>query len=132
MTEVYTLYSENGDEYKLQFTTERSSLIANNILDRLEQAGIEVVEVGLGRVKGENITGHKMLGQIEACIADLLQRHPNVILSYFCDFINLVPRKKKDMTVQEYRSRLFSAMFKRYISLNDLDDICDNDDNARC
>ena len=89
MTEVYTLYSENGDEYKLQFTTERSSLIANNILDRLEQAGIEVVEVGLGRVKGENITGHKMLGQIEACIADLLQRHPNVILSYFCDFINL-------------------------------------------
>ena len=127
MTEVYTLYSENGDEYKLQFTTERSSLIANNILDRLEQAGIEVVEVGLGRVKGENITGHKMLGQIEACIADLLQRHPNVILSYFCDFINLVPRKKKDMTVQEYRSRLFSAMFKRYISLNDLDDICDNE-----
>lgn len=127
MTEVYTLYSENGDEYKLQFTTERSSLIANNILDRLEQAGIEVVEVGLGRVKGENITGHKMLGQIEACIADLLQRHPNVILSYFCDFINLVPRKKKDMTVQEYRSRLFSAMFKRYISLNDLDDIFDNE-----
>ena len=127
MTEVYTLYSENGDEYKLQFTTERSSLIANNILDRLEQAGIEVVEVGLGRVKGENITGHKMLGQIEACIADLLQRHPNVILSYFCDFINLVPRKKKDMTVQEYRSRLFSAMFKRYISLNDLDDICDKE-----
>jgi hypothetical protein len=55
MTEVYTLYSENGDEYKLQFTTERSSLIANNILDCLKQAGIEVVEVGLGRVKYANM-----------------------------------------------------------------------------
>ncbi len=127
MTEVYTLYSENGDEYKLQFTTERSNLIADDILDYLDQAGIEVVEIGLGRVKGESVTGHRMLGQIEACIADLLQKHPNVVLSYFCDFINLVPSTKKNLTVQEYRSRLFSAMFKRYISLNDLDDICDHE-----
>ena len=28
MTEVYSLYSEGGDEYKLQFTTDRSGIIA--------------------------------------------------------------------------------------------------------
>ena len=28
MTEVYSLYSEHGDEYKLQFTTDRSGIIA--------------------------------------------------------------------------------------------------------
>ena len=52
MTEVYTLVAESGDEYKLQFTTERSNLIADDILDQLKQKGIEVVEIGLGRVQG--------------------------------------------------------------------------------
>ena len=91
MTEVYTLHSESGDEYKLQFTTDRSGIIADNLLDQLNAQGIEVVEIGLARVKGENITSHKVLRQIEECIADLMQRMPNVILSYFCDFIHLVP-----------------------------------------
>ena len=35
MTEIYTLYSESGDEYKLQFTTDRSGIIADDILDQL-------------------------------------------------------------------------------------------------
>ena len=127
MTEVYTLRSESGDEYKLQFTTYRSGIIADNLLDQLNAQGIEVVEIGLARVKGENITGHKVLHQIEECIADLMQRMPNVILSYFCDFIHLVPSHKKNMTVQEYRSRMFSAMFKRYVTQQQLFDVCDDE-----
>ena len=127
MTEVYTLRSKSGDEYKLQFTTDRSGIIADNLLDQLNAQGIEVVEIGLARVKGENITGHKVLHQIEECIADLMQRMPNVILSYFCDFIHLVPSHKKNMTVQEYRSRMFSAMFKRYVTQQQLFDVCDDE-----
>jgi len=127
MTEVYTLRSESGDEYKLQFTTDRSGIIADNLLDQLNAQGIEVVEIGLARVKGENITGHKVLHQIEECIADLMQRMPNVILSFFCDFIHLVPSHKKNMTVQEYRSRMFSAMFKRYVTQQQLFDVCDDE-----
>ena len=126
MTEVYTLHSESGDEYKLQFTTDRSGIISDNLLDQLNAQGIEVVEIGLARVKGENITSHKVLRQIEECIADLIQL-PNVILSYFCDFIHLVPSHKKNMTVQEYRSRMFSAMFKRYVSQQQLFDVCDDE-----
>ena len=49
MTERYTIFSEGGDEYRLQFTTDRSNIIADHILDRLLQDGIEVVEIGLGR-----------------------------------------------------------------------------------
>lgn len=127
MTEVYSLYSEHGDEYKLQFKTDRSGIIADDILDQLNAQGIEVVEIGLARVKGESITSHKVLHQIEECIADLLQRMPNVILSYFCDFIHLVPCQRKDMSVQEYRSRMFSAMFKRYVSQEQQLDVCDDE-----
>ena len=94
MTEVYTLHSENGDEYKLQFTTDRSGIISNDILDQLNAQGIEVAEVGLARVKGQNVTSHKMLYQIEECIANLLERKPNLILSYFCDFIHLAKPKE--------------------------------------
>ena len=127
MTEVYSLYSEHGDEYKLQFTTDRSGIIADDILDQLNAKGIEVVEIGLARVKGQNITSHKVLHQIEECIADLLLRMPNVILSYFCDFIHLVPSRRKNMSVQEYRSRMFSAMFKRYVSQEQQLDVCDDE-----
>jgi hypothetical protein len=74
MTEIYTLYSENGDEYKLQFTTERSNLISDNILNRMRQDGIDVVEIGLGRVRGNNVTSHRVLKQIEECIADFMER----------------------------------------------------------
>lgn len=127
MTEVYSIYSESGDEYKLQFTTDRSGMIADDLIDQLNAQGIEVVEIGLARVKGQNITSHMVLRKIEECIADLMQRMPNVILSYFCDFIHLVPSQKKNMTVQEYRSRMFSAMFKRYVSQQDQIDVCDDE-----
>ena len=53
--------------------------------------------------------------------------HRNVVISYFCDFINLLPATRKSIPVQEYRSRLFSAMFKRYMSQQDKDDFCDDE-----
>lgn len=44
MTERYTIFSETGDEYRLQFTTDRSNIIADRILDLLLQDGIEAKE----------------------------------------------------------------------------------------
>ena len=121
MNEIYTICSDYGDEYKLQFTTDRSGIISDEILDALNQEGIEVIEVGLGRSAGLNITSLVVMAQIEDCIADVLHRHPSAVLSFFCDFINLIPSTKKNIPVQEYRSRLFSLMFNRYVSLHGLE-----------
>ena len=52
--------------------------------------------IGLGRVGGTKVTSHKVLQQIEECIADFMTRNPNAILSYMCDFINLVPSNISD------------------------------------
>jgi len=79
MNEIYTITSGNGDEYKLQFTTDRSGVIADDLLDLLANNDIKVVEVGLARVKGLNVTSHHVLAQVEECVADLMQRHKNVI-----------------------------------------------------
>lgn len=53
-SKVYTITSNSGDEYKLQFTTDRSGVIADALLDFLDNENIEVVEIGLARVKGQN------------------------------------------------------------------------------
>ena len=95
MNEVYTITSDSGDEYKLQFTTDRSGVIADALLNFLESKGIEVVEIGLARVKGQNVTNHHVLGQIEECVADLLRKHQNVILSFFVTLFILSPRKRE-------------------------------------
>ena len=123
MNEVYTIRSEEDDEYKLQFTTNRSGVIADAILDKLESEGISVVEIGLERTKGQSFTNHRVLAQIEQCIADVILTRPNVMLTFFCDFISLLPTMKKDMAVQEYRSRLFSRMFERYVEQHHIDDV---------
>ena len=122
---MYTITSDYGDEYKLQFTTDRSGIIADDLLDYLTSKGIIVVEIGLARVKGHHVTSHYVLAQIEECIADIMLRHQNVILSFFCDFIHVVPSNKR-IPVQEYRSRLFSAMFNRYVSQRHLHDYCNH------
>jgi hypothetical protein len=126
MTEIYTIYSESGDEYKLKFTTDCNGIIADALLEEMNSVGIEVAEIALARVKGVNVTSGKVLAQIEECIADLMNRYQNVILTFFCDFISFLPATKKKMPVQEYRSRLFTAMFERYMNHHHIDDFCNN------
>ena len=123
MNKVYTICTDAGDEYKLQFTSERSGAIAEEIIEIINNKGIEVVEIGLGRIKGQNVTSLKVLAQIEQCIAEIIIDNPNVILTFFCDFISLLPSTKKTMSVQEYRSRLFSRMFDRYVSQHSINNI---------
>jgi hypothetical protein len=40
MNEVYTITSDSGDEYKLQFTTDRSGVISDALLDLLAGKGV--------------------------------------------------------------------------------------------
>ena len=40
MNEVYTITSDSGDEYKLQFTTDRSGVISDALLDLLASKGV--------------------------------------------------------------------------------------------
>ena len=115
-TEIYSIRTEIGDEYKLKFTTDRSGVIGNHLLDEIGDEGIEVAEIALARVKGFNVTSGKVLSQIEQCVSDIMSRHQNVIWTFFCDFISFLPATKKKIPVQEYRSRLFTAMFERFTS----------------
>lgn len=125
MNEVYFIQSESGDEYKLQITSEHSGLIAPKLLDCLNAEGIEVFEIGLGRAKGTLPTSPHVLARIEEIVAEVFLSHPNAVISFFCDFITAIPsmNRKRKMTVQQYRSQLFSYMFDRFIRRHHLDGI---------
>ena len=100
MNEVYVIKIEDGNEYKLQFTTDHSGLIAPELLDFINSQGIEVVEVGLGRSKGSAVTNPRVLAKVEEYIAEMFLSHSNVVISFFCDFINFIPsmsKRRKDI-----------------------------------
>ena len=125
MVQHYIIQSEQGDEYKLRMTSENTWMLSEGLYQQMTTNGVEVVDIELERSKGTNVTSLKVLSLIEDTIADFLLNHENVLFCFFCDFIHLVPTKK-NIPVQEYRSRLFTAMFNRYVKLHRLNGFCNH------
>lgn len=87
--------------------------------------GIEIREIIVGRTKGDGTTSQKELHQISCWIADRFAENPNMILFYICDDMNPIPSRNSKsfyshITVQEYRSKLFSRLFNSYISSHNI------------
>lgn len=115
MNQEFIIRSEKGDEYRLRIATESTGLLSDEVLQKLSAAGVEVIDIELERTQGLNFTNLLVLGKIVDCIADVFLAREDFMICFFCDFISLVPSMKKEMSVQEYRSRLFSNMFERYV-----------------
>ena len=116
MNQEFVIQSDQGDEYRLRITSDHIGMLSDDVLRELANKGVQVVDIELERTKGDNVTSPRVLAKIEECIADIFLSHQDVMICFFCDFISLIPSSKKNMSVQEYRSRLFSNMFERYVS----------------
>ena len=123
MESIFIIRSEKGDEYKLKITSENTVMISDDVQMMLCDEGIEILDIDLNRSEGLHFTDLRVLSQIEECIAEVFFQHPNAIICFFCDFISLVPSMKRHISVQEYRSRLFSGMFTRYVSHHNIDNV---------
>ena len=83
-----------------------------------------LVGIDLRRLEGRHATGHSVLAAIENAIAEFFLHYEDVIICYYCDFINPIPRTTKNtMPPQEYRSRLFDRMFQRYTKQRSIGDV---------
>jgi hypothetical protein len=113
--------SNTGDVYHITLSEDNrflSSEITNSI------KGVSIVGIDLRRLEGRHATGHDVLYAIEETIASFFCQHENVIICYYCDFINPIPRTTKNsMPPQEYRSRLFDKMFQRYTKQFNFNDV---------
>ena len=113
--------SPEGDVYHITIT-EEGRVLSPEVLKSL--GNIHVVGIELRRLSGNNTTGHEVLAALEDTIAKVFLQNDDVILCYYCDFINPIPKTKKNkMPPQEYRSRLFDLMFQRYAKLHGIHDV---------
>ena len=118
---VRLLSTDEGDVYHITLS-EDTILFSQDTLKIIN--GVKVVGIDLRRLVGSSPTGHDMLAAIEKVIADFFLEYDNLMIFYYCDFLNPIPHTKKtSMPPQEYRSNLFRLMFERYVSLHDIDDV---------
>ena len=110
--------SAKGDEYRIRLSSSVDKYISVDIHQVL--GDIQILTVELERIKGNLPTGHAILSQIEKIISETFFQHHNAIICFICDFMSPIPATRKTIPVQLYRSTLFTRMFERFVSLNDV------------
>ena len=124
--QTFSFVNSSDDQYILSLTQDGDRFLSAHVANELQRQGVEVWGILLLR-KGqkENVTSVSLLSQISNSITMFVLQHPNAILYYQCDDMDDVPmnsRKKiSGISVQKYRSMLFSLMFDkqaRYVPLD--------------
>ena len=113
--------SPEGDVYHITLS-EDSGVLSENIRETL--GNVHVAGIDLRRLEGTHVTGHEVLTALAGAIADFFLRDEDIIICYYCDFLNSIPNTSKNtMPPQEYRSRLFEKMFQRYVKQHHVDNV---------
>ena len=113
--------SPEGDVYHISLSEDKG-ILSQEVVETL--GNVHVFGIELRRLAGKNTTGHDVLAALEGTIAELFLQHEDVIICYYCDFVNPIPKTKKNkMPPQEYRSKLFDVMFQRYVRLHGIEDV---------
>lgn len=113
--------TRKGSEYRILLTPANIESLSEDILNVLAQQSIDISELIIDRIYGENTTDQEILHDITGWVADIFASHPNLIIYYSCDDMNPIPSRNTSsenryLPVNEYRSRLFSHIFDTYMS----------------
>ena len=113
-----SISSKSNDEYRIILSPFNQDIIPCEVRKSIRD--IEIADVTLERVKGENPTDIGILLKISDIIGKVLNDSNNLILYFYCDDMHDIPRRDKALTPQKFRSLLFSRMFDKYISSNSI------------
>jgi hypothetical protein len=105
--------SPSGNSYSIKLSSYDDSYFSDDVYQQI--SGVEIVNIDLSRVRGSNITSVRELMRITEFIAQVFLKNDNLIFCYYCDFMGPIPHTNKKITCQDYRNRLFSLLFKKYI-----------------
>lgn len=120
MNYSFSISTKHGDEYRIMLFDADITLLADNVRETIVKNDIDISEIMIDRVNGGESTAQEVLHAITGRIADLFAEHENLVLYYSCDDMNPIPSRNmkganKELTVQEYRSTLFSHIFDSYM-----------------
>lgn len=114
----YYFSNEAGDVYAVRISRITKGFLSDATYQLLNEHNLEIWDVILIRDGWKRkITPPHLLAAISKAIADFYLSHDHAILYFQCDDIEDVPmsqaKRKEGLTVQKYRSMLFSRMFDR-------------------
>ena len=120
MNTSFSISTRNGDEYRIMFFDADISVLARNVQQSITEHNIDISEIMIDRVSGGESTAQEVLHAIAGRIADLFAENDNLVIYYSCDDMNPIPSRNmkganKELSVQEYRSALFSHLFDTYM-----------------
>lgn len=113
--------SQQGSEYRILLSPANINILSEEVSSYISDKGIDISELIIDRVRGDETTEQNVLHNITGRIADLFASNPNLIIYYSCDDMLPIPSrntysKNSHLPVNEYRSKLFSHIFDTYIS----------------
>ncbi len=77
--------SPDGDVYHITLS-EDNGILSAGVHESLGE--VHIVGIDLRRLSGKHVTGNKVLSALSETIADYFLRDENVIICYYCDFLN--------------------------------------------
>ncbi len=127
MRVTFQVTSESNDVYQVTLSSGKDAFFATEDVCAQFCNDVEIVEIDLDRVSGNNPTSLQTLSLISEGIARYFSTNNKAVLYYYCDDLDDVPKssRKGDVWPQEYRSHLFSLMFQRYLLSQDIKDVID-------
>ena len=120
MDSAYSIV-QKGSEYRVLLTSADLNALSDSLRQLLEERGIDVSELMIDRISGENTTEQDVLHDITGWVADIFASNSDLIIYYSCDDMTPIPSRNvnsenRDLPVNEYRSRLFTHIFDSYMS----------------
>lgn len=118
VTDSILLSTDSHDEYRIMLVNAPIGYLADGVQLYIERHSIDIREIIIERVQGGNVTNQRVLHQISNWLAGCFADNPQMILFYQCDDMNPIPSLNStlsNISVQEYRSKLFSRLFNTYV-----------------
>ena len=120
MEASYSIF-QRANEYRILLTPVNIEVLPDSILKVLTNRNIDISELIIERIKGNDTTGQDVLHDITGWVAEMFASNPNLIIYYSCDDMTPIPSRNRhsdncEMPVNEYRSRLFTHIFNSYMT----------------
>lgn len=125
MNASFSIQSSNGDSLRIGVSNADHAFLSEKINTLLKNANVEIIEILLQRMKGEENVGIDVLSKIADVIGDFFLENENGILFYYCDDLLTIPTSRHDCLPQEYRNNLFSLLFQRFCQKRNINHIHD-------
>lgn len=131
VTDSIILKSDEGDGYRVMLVEAPVAYLSEEVQQAIANASIDLREIIIERIQGGNVTKQRILHQISNWLAGCFADNQNMVLFYLCDDMNPIPLRNehgshRTMSVQEYRSRLFSRLFNTYINSHNISGVFNN------